>query len=254
MKQVISAIALNTFRETMRDRLLYSLVAFAVLVIATTLLAGSVSLGQDLRVVQNFGLTAILVFQVVITLLAGTQLVWREVERKTVYTVLSKPITREQFYIGKFIGLCQTLLVTGLIMGAILAALVMFKGGAITLALVLAVLFIILESWLLSALGMLFAGFTGSIASSVYTFALALIGHASTTIWLMTQKAQGLVKIALQLVYYVFPNLEKFNLRNDVVFNLQPDAIQIGSALLYFAAYTVALLLAGLAVFKRHEF
>jgi len=254
MVKVLWALTVNTFRETIRDKLLYSLVGFAALVIAASLLAGSVSLGQDVRVFQNFGLTAILVFQLVITLFIGTQLLSREIERKTALLVLSKPISREMFYLGKFLGLALTLTVTGVIMGLIFLILVFAKTGAVSPAALFAVIFIILEVWLLTAVGMLFGGMTSPLASAVYTFCLALIGHASTTIWILAQRSGSVVRGILEFIYYIFPNLEKFNLRNDVVFNLTPEPIQIGMALLYFTAYTSAILLIGLAIFRRHEF
>ena len=254
MIKTIKTIALNTFRETIRDRIFYSLIAFAVLTVAASLLAGSVSLGQDVRVIGDFSLTAILVFELIITLFIGTQLVWREIERKTVYLVLSKPVSREAFYLGKFFGLCLTLLVSGVIMGVIFLSIMAFKTHAFNFIAALAILLVILEAWLLTAVGLLFNSFTTPLASAIYTFCLALIGHSSTTIWLMAKKATPAVRYVLESVYYVFPNLEKFNLRNEVAFSFQPEAGQMVMILLYFVAYTVAVLLLGMAAFRRHEF
>ena len=254
MTKAIWAIALNTFRETIRDKVLYSLLAFAAAAIAATLLAGSVSLGQDIRVIQNFGLTAILIFQLIITIFIGTQLLRREIERQTVLMVLSKPVSREAFYLGKFLGLALTLLLTGAVMGALFLVLVAFKTKAISLPAIFAIVFIIFEAWLLTGVGLLFSGFTSPLASAVYTFCLALIGHGSATVWLIAQKSSSVIKAILEFIYYIFPNLENFNFRNDVVFNLNPEPVQVGMITLYFAAYTGAVLLIGLALFRRHEF
>lgn len=247
-------ISFNTFRETIRDKLLYSLIAFAVVVIGASILAGSVSLGQDIRVIQDFGLTAMLVFLLIITLFIGTQLVYREVERKTVYLVLTKPISREEFYLGKFFGLALTILVAAAIMAVMLLGLLAWKTKTFEAASVLAIVFIILEAWLLTALSLLFSSFTSPIASAIYTFCLVLIGHSSATIWTIAQKSGGFIKGLLEFVYYAFPNLEKFNLRNEVVFHLRPDFAQIWTSGLYFAGFTVALLLLGLGIIRRHEF
>ena len=254
MLKVLRAITINTYRETVRDKLLYSLIGFAVLVIAASLLAGSVSLGQDARVIQNFSLTAILVFLLIITYFIGTQLVFREIERKTIYLVLTKPVSREVFYLGKFLGLCLTILVAGALMSAMFIALLYFKTKVIPIAAIYAVAAVILEAWLLTAVSLLFSSFTSPLSSAIYTFAVTLIGHGSATIWILSQKASPVIKYILEGVYYLFPNLEKFNLRNDVVFNLTPDAIQIGMILLYFFAYTSFLLLLGLAAFRKNEF
>jgi ABC-type transport system involved in multi-copper enzyme maturation permease subunit len=254
MAKVLLAIARNTFRETIRDKVLYSLIGFGLLVIAGSLLAGSVSLGQEARVIQNFGLTAMLVFLLIITIFIGTQLVWREIERKTIYLVLSKPVSREAFYLGKFLGLALTLAVVTLIMGTVFLILVSQKTGGIHGIQVAAILMMLLESWLLTALGMLFSAFTMPLASAVYTFALTLIGHASTSILIISLKSESITKYALQFVYYAFPNLEKFNLRNEVVFNAPVDWGFLGPALLYFAGYTAALLLLGIAIVRKHEY
>jgi len=252
--KALKAIALNTFRETVRDKLLYSLVAFAVIVLGASLLAGSVSLGQDTRVVQDFGLMAILVFQLIISLFIGTQLVWREVEHKTIYMVLSKPVSRNTFYLGKFFGLCLTLLVTGLVMGGLFLILVGYKTHTVQAVSIIAISYTILEAWLLTAVGLLFSAFTTPLASAVYTFCLALIGHSSATIWIISQKSGSIIKGLLEGIYYLLPNLEKFNYRNDVVFNLPPDGRQTALVALYFLGYTIALLLLGMAAFRRDEF
>lgn len=254
MRKVLFAITLNTFRETIRDKLLYSLVGFAVLVIAASLLAGSVSLGQDARVIQDFSLTAMLVFLLIITYFIGTQLVFREVERKTIYLVLSKPVSRETFYLGKFLGLCLTILVAGVVMAGMFIAVLAIKTKVVPTAAYFAIGAVILEAWLLTAVSLLFSAFTSPLASAVYTFGVTLIGHSSAMIWFLSQKAQPFVRGILEGVYYLFPNLEKFNLRNDVVFNLHPDATQIGMILLYFVAYTAFLLVLGMTAFRKDEF
>ena len=254
MRKVLWAITLNTFRETLRDKLLYSLVGFAVLVIAASLLAGSVSLDQDARVIQDFSLTAMLVFLLIITYFIGTQLVFKEVERKTIYLVLSKPVSRETFYLGKFFGLCLTILVAGLIMAAMFVIVLAAKTHNVPAAAYFAAGAVILEAWLLTAASLLFSSFTSPLSSAVYTFALTLIGHGSATIWQLSQKSSPFMRNILEGVYYIFPNLEKFNLRNDVIFNLAPSPSQVGLILLYFASYTIFLLLLGVAVFRKDEF
>ncbi|QQG50337.1 MAG: ABC transporter permease subunit [Candidatus Berkelbacteria bacterium] len=254
MLKTIFAIARNTFKETIRDRVLYSLIGFAVIVIAASLLAASVSLGQETRVIQSFGLTAMLVFLLIITIFIGTQLVWREVERRTIYMVLSKPVSREAFYLGKFLGLCLTILVVMLIMGAVFVALVGYKTKAVSGVQIAAIVMMMVEAWLLTAVGMLFASFTSPLASAVYAFALALIGHSATSIYIIAAKSTGFAKYMLEAVYYAFPNLEKFNLRNEVIFNAPLDFSYFWTAMLYFVGYTAAMLLLGIAIVRKHEY
>lgn len=251
---IINVVALNTFKETVRDKVLYSLVVFAILSIFASILAGSVSLGQEVRVIQNFSLTAMLVFLVIITIFIGTQLVFREIERKTIYFSLSKPISREQFFLGKFFGLALTVLICGLIMLTLIVGLLYYKTDSVSVPLIAAGGFVIIEAWLLIALGLLFSSFTSPLASAVYSLCLVLIGHSSSIIWTISQRSQDGLKQLLEVIYFVFPNLEKFNLRNEVVFNFGPDPIQVVAVLAYFLGYTTVLLLLGMSIFRRHEF
>lgn len=250
----IWAVALNTFRETVRDKLLYALLGFAVLTIAGSLLAGSVSLGQDKRVIEDFSLTAMLVFLLIITLFIGTQLVYREMERKTIYVSLTKPLTRDQFYLGKYLGLCLTSAVSAIIMGVIFLLALYLKTKSFELVTLWAIGAVLLEIWLLTAVSLLFSSFAAPISSAIYTLALVIVGHSSLTIWSIAQKSAPFMKGVLEVVYFVFPNLEKFNLRNEVVYNLHPNGTQVAMIALYFIAYTAALLLLGIQVFRKHEF
>ncbi len=250
----IWVVAINTFRETVRDKLLYALLGFAVLVIAGSLLAGSVSLGQDKRVIEDFSLTAMLVFLLVITLFIGTQLVRREMERKTIYVSLTKPISRDQFYLGKWVGLCLTSAVSAVIMGAIFLIALYLKTKHFEWVALWAIGALILEIWLLTAVSLLFSSFAAPISSAIYTFAIVIVGHSSLTVWNIAQKSGGFLKGVLETVYYLFPNLEKFNLRNEVVYHLHPNPTQTTMIALYFVGYTAALLLLGMSVFRKHEF
>ncbi len=250
----IWVIALNTFKETVRDKLLYALIGFGVLTIAASLLAGSVSLGQDRRVIEDFSLTAILVFLLIITLFIGTQLVYREIERRTIYVSLTKPISRDQFFLGKFIGLALTTTVSAAVMSVIFLLVLYLKTKAFEPLVLLAVGAVLLEIWLLTAISLLFSSFTAPLSSAIYTFALTLIGHSSNTVWTIAHKNHGFLKGLLETIYYVFPNLEKFNLRNEVIYHLHPTGTQLWMIALYFVGYTAAALIIGLGIFRRHEF
>lgn len=254
MMKSIWIIAKNTYIETVREKVLYAIVGFSVLVIAASLLAGSISLGQDIRVIQSFGLTSMLIFLLIITIFIGTQMLYRETERKTIYLTLTKPISREVFYLGKFVGLCLVLATSAVLMGIVYITLLWAKSGFVAHANYWAIGFIILETWLITALGMLFGSFASPISSALYSFGLILIGHSAGTIYLISQKSEPILKYVLQGVYYLFPNLEKFNLRNEVVYSLSPDFLQVISTLGYFLGFTALLIVLGMAVFRRNEF
>lgn len=248
------AVARNTIRETTRSRFWAVVVVFALLMIGASVLAGSISLGQDKRVIIDFSLTFILIFLLVMTVFVGTQTLNQEIEQRTIYLALTKPISRDQFYLGKFVGLCVTTALSAMMMGALFLAVLYLKTKTFELVTLWAIGGLIVEVWLLTALGLLLASFTTPLASTIYTLTLTLIGHASLTIWTIAQKSPAVTRGLLTLVYYIFPNLEKFNFRNEVVYNLHPDGRQLAFIGLYFVAYTGVLLIAGLAVFRRHEF
>jgi Cu-processing system permease protein len=252
--RTIWVIARNTFVETIRERILYAIIGFSVLVIAASLLAGSVSLGQDLRVIQSFGLTAMLVFLLVVTLFVGSQMLYRETERKTIYLTLTKPASRELFYLGKFVGLCLVVAASAALMAAVYIGLIWSKAGFVAAANFWAVGFVVLEAWLIVALGMMFGSFATPVASALYSFALVLIGHSATTIAFIAERSPTALNYLLKTLYYLLPNLEKFNLRNEVVYGFSPSAIQALTTVGYFAGYTALLLLLGLLVFRKSEF
>src|SRR5260370_25105905 len=114
----VAAIARNAFREAVRDRVLYNLVVFALLLIAGAIFLGELSAGQEAKIIVDLGLSAILLFGVFIAVFVGVGLVYKEIERRTLYAILSKPVGRGEFLLGKYLGLCLTLLANVIVMGA----------------------------------------------------------------------------------------------------------------------------------------
>src|SRR5689334_23467422 len=175
----IAAIAFNTFREAVRDRVLYNLIVFALLMIGSALLFGQISVGIHLIVLVNLGLTAISIFGVVIAIFIGIGLVSKEIEKKTLYTVLTRPVRRWEFVVGKFFGLAGTLVVNTIFMAiGVFAALLYVshrfqKPDAWVLV---ALYFIILQFLIITALTLFFSSFSSPLLSAVFAFALFVIG------------------------------------------------------------------------------
>ncbi|MEX2361794.1 MAG: ABC transporter permease subunit, partial [Patescibacteria group bacterium] len=196
--KTIWVIARNTFIETIREKILYAIVGFSLLVIVASLLAGSVSLGQDVRVIQTFGLTAMTVFLLVITIFVGSHLLYKETEQKTIYLTLTKPVTRVWFYLGKFVGLSLVIGASALLMGLVYVILLWAKTGFVAPANYWAIGFTILEAWLVVAVGMMFGSFASPISSALYSFGLILIGHSTTTIHAIAQKSAPTIRYLLE--------------------------------------------------------
>ena len=169
MKRIL-AIARNTFRETLRDRILWSALVVMLALIAFSIFIGSVSLGQETRMIIDFGLTAIYLLQIFVAVFIGSMLIFKEVERKTFFLIIPKPIHREEIIIGKCLGLSMTTLAVTALSTFALCAILFLKGvHGFYLPILFAVLLSIFESVILIMVSILFSGLTSPILSAVYT-------------------------------------------------------------------------------------
>src|SRR5215204_3731331 len=178
----ITAIARNAFREAVRDRVLYNLVLFVLILTGASIFIGELSGGQERKVIVDLGLSAMLLFGVFIAIFVGVGLVYKEIERRTIYAVFSKPVGRGEFLVGKYLGLCLTLLVNvGVMAVGVSLALLYVNGGWDPLILTIwpAVLLIYIELMLLTAVALLFSSFSSPALSALLTFMVFIIGHFS---------------------------------------------------------------------------
>ncbi|HWP34926.1 MAG TPA: ABC transporter permease [Thermodesulfobacteriota bacterium] len=249
----IRAIAGNTFREAIRDRILYGLLAFALFMIATSLALASLSVGQQERITKDLGLAAISLIGVLMAVFLGVSLVSREVERRTVYVVLSKPVGREQFVLGKYLGLAATVGVNVLVMGTGLALLTAVHGWW-DAGVAAAVYLTLLELLLLIGLATLFSTFTTPTLSAIFTLGLFVVGHLSGSLRAVTARASSeAIRLLGEALYRLLPNLEAFNVRGRVAHGEAVGLAEIGAASAYGALYLVAVLALAVLVFRRRE-
>ncbi len=171
------AVALNTFREAVRNRVLYVLAMFAVGLMAFSIVLGELSMHEEVRVIKDLGLAGISVVGVVIALFLGVNLLSKELDRKTVYFVIPKPLRRWEFLLGKYLGQVLTLAILVSLMAAILAVFVSLQGGTHGVAMVRAELLVLFELALLTAVAMLFSSFSSPYLSAMFTAALWIIGR-----------------------------------------------------------------------------
>lgn len=246
-------LARNTFRETIRDRVLYVILVFAFVMIGASTLFGTLTIGQDRKIVLDLGLAAIELFGVAIAVFVGTNMLYKEIDKRTVYVVLTKPIPRSVFLLGKFLGLSLTLGVLLACMAAGYLGLAVLKG-AYAPELLGAIAMIGLQLLVVVALTLFFSTFASPIMSMVFTFCLYLIGHNTETLRALTQKASPVLKAGVEALYYVLPNLSTFDAKNLAVYG---EAVPAGRwlwAVGYGTAYVCALLATASAVFERKEF
>lgn len=251
----VKVIACNTFREAVRDRILYVLLFFATMAILFSRVLALLTVGDRIKIIKDVGLASISLFGVLMAILIGTSLVAKEIEKRTVYTLISKPLRRSEFLLGKFSGLVLTLFVMLLAMSVIFLVLVFLHTWRIDWKILVAVFFIFLELILITAVATLFSCFSTPILSSLFSLCFYLIGHLSWSLETLIKKVRpGAARVFLQVLYVVLPDLENFNVKTEAVHGL-PIPPQL---FLYSAAYGIvySAFILGLAVFifRRRDF
>jgi ABC-type transport system involved in multi-copper enzyme maturation permease subunit len=255
MRMNIKGLALNTFRESARNKMFYLLVFFGILFALSSKLISFLTLGDALKVLKDTGLAAINFFCVLIAIFTGINLVYKEIEKKTIFNILSKPVSRGNFIIGKFFGLALTMLVALAAMAAIFFLLVFLAGGGFDFKILLYFFMLYLELLIIVAISLLFSSFSTPILSFIFTVSLYLIGHIMWTFNEFKMLLQSTLWIRLaQALYYVLPNLDKFNIKNDVVLDLPLQPMTIVFAVLYALVYIMALLTVTIMIFRKREF
>ena len=252
--QRLWALAHNTFREAVRDRVLYSILFFAIGVIVLSLALQEITVGDRDKVVRSVALGSIAAFGSIISMFLGISLVWKEVERKTVYTILSKPISRWMFVLGKYLGMMMTLVVQVAIMVLVYTILLTAQQSFPPAVVYVSALLLVVELMLLTSWATLFSTYSAPTTAAAFTLAIFLIGHLADDIWLYgsaleSPAAQQVAKV----LYWVLPNFELFNIRSHAVHELPIPWEQITSSVAYGACYTAAVLGLAMIVFERRD-
>jgi len=263
-----AAIAINVFRESVRDKVPYNLVLFSILLIGASYLLGQLTAGQDVKIIKDLGLSATSAFGLFIAVFIGIGLVSKEVERRSVYSLLPKPIHRYQLILGKYAGLALTLAVNMSVMTVAFYGVLLYTGwgvdpsverawGAPALdpALLKAIALIFVELLLIVAIAIFFSTFSTPILSAALTFGLFIVGHFSTDLRNFDQVVDSPMAVRLARgLYWVLPNLGQFDVKSQVVHG-QPVSIgYLAMTTGYAALYAAMLLTIAVYVFSRRDF
>jgi ABC-type transport system involved in multi-copper enzyme maturation permease subunit len=248
-------IALNTFKEAVRDRILYLLLFFAAVSILFSRVLALLTVGDRTKIVKDVGLASISLFGALMAILIGTGLVYKEIEKRTIFTLISKPIRRHEFLLGKFFGLALTLFVMLLSMSVIFLALVFFQTWTIEWRMLAAIFFIFVELILLTAVAILFSCFSTPILSSLFALSFYLIGHFSWSLETLIKKARpGAARTFLQVLYTILPDLENFSLKTEVVHGLPIPASHMLYSTAYGIVYSAFILALAILIFRKRDF
>jgi ABC-type transport system involved in multi-copper enzyme maturation permease subunit len=266
--KVVFTIASNVFRESVRDKVLYNLVAFAVLLIGASYLIGQLTAGQDIKIIKDLGLAATSVFGLLIAVFIGIGLVSKEVERKSIYSLLSKPVRRREFIAGKYLGLILTLAVNVAAMTASLyfvLALMLWtipgseqmawEAPAIDPRLLKAVALIFAELAIVTAIALFFSSFSTPLLSAALTFGLFVVGRFNADLKNFEQVVDSRAAAGLaRVLYYTLPNLAPFDVKGAVVHG---QAVPAGYVLLtgaYAVVYIGVVVTVTAVIFSRRDF
>jgi len=250
----IWTIAKNTLKLEIRDKILYGIVVFAVLFVFFEIFLANLVL-KELPMVKSFGLTGIYFFNAIIALFLGTTSFFKDIDRKVVYFVLSKPVSRAQFLLGKFFGLCLVLVITTLVLAVAYLGVVAYAGGGFDALGLLAIAMQFLEMALFIAFAIFVSTFSSSLLSIVYTSAVFFLGHIVSSLISDAQfiKLSGIQYFLVEVLYYVFPNLEKFDIRNLAVHQVAMPFLSFAVAVAYAVAYIMFLLGVSVWIFNKKE-
>ena len=257
----ILAIGANTFREAIRNKVLYSLLFFAVMIIVSSLAIGAMTVGEEGRVTMDLGLGGMSLFSVIIAIFVGVNLLYKELDKRTIYTLISKPIHRYQFILGKYLGVVWTLAVQVAVMTAVLYVVLQIQGTPVHSALAKMVVLIFLEVMVITAIALLFSSFSTPFLSGLFTMGIFVMGRSVPEIRLIAKIKFRSLSWLLKTASYVVPNLRFFYVTGSdsggddlSVHGTFVDGAYLLWALAYAAPYSLLALLWSMLFFSRRDF
>ena len=266
--RAVSRIAVSVFRESVRDRVPYSLVLFALLLIASSFLLGQLTAGQDVKIIKDLGLAATAVFGLFIAIFIGIGLVSKEVERRSIYALLAKPISRPQLILGKYAGLVLTLAVNIAIMTVALYCVLAYMtwttpapiqsvwdAPGIDPKMLVAIFLIFVELMLITAVALFFSTFSTPLLSAALTFGLYVVGHFNADLRNFEQVVESRPAAWLARgLYHLLPDLSAFDIKTHVVHGLAVPLGYVAAQTAYGLSYIAMLLIVAIVIFSRRDF
>jgi ABC-2 type transport system permease protein len=252
--KAIWTISLLTLREAIRNKILYLLLFFSLFIIFSSWIVGQLTLGDELKIIKDMGLSSIQFFGVLITILIGINLIFREMEKRTIYLILSKPVKRYQFLLGKFFGLALILLIVLFVLGSLFYLVLILKGDR-SPRLLFAFYFIYLEWLIIAGIAILFSSFSTPLLSIMLTLAAFFTGHLTESLLMLRDRLHsGTGNAIFSALFYFLPDLELFNVRTQLVHNLPLSWSYFLETGLYGVLYLTALLLLAIRIFQKKDF
>ena len=252
----VFTIANNGFREVIRDRILYFIGFFALLLILAQRIIPEIAAGTHEKILLDFGIGAIAILSVIVAIFVGTALINKEIEKRTLLMLIPKPISRAELILGKHLGLTAVLGVTMIIMMAIYLGMLSFSQIEYPVgALAISAVYLLLELSLIVAVAILFGVFTSSILATLLSFGVYLMGHFSEDLVELGKLSKNAsIESLTTSLYLVLPNLSRLDLKNEAVYGLLPSSTELLSHAVYGILYTALLLIISMMIFAQKEF
>ncbi|MDP6461936.1 MAG: ABC-2 transporter permease, partial [Gemmatimonadota bacterium] len=250
----VAAIAGSTFREAVRDRILLSAVACGAFLVGACSLLAPLALGEEARVVASVGLGMLSAFSVLVVVLAGTGLVQRDAERRTVHFLLAMPVRRGEYILGRYFGMVGAVLAALAVLALMYFGVVALFGGGFRPGLLTAVVLVAAEVSVVGGVAMMFSTLVSPLLSGVLTGSVFVLGHLAGDLDALVGQAGSIVaRTALELVAMLLPALHRFDLRSDLVSGAAVPAGSVAWCLLHALLYTTTVLLVAVVVFRRRD-
>lgn len=249
-------IAQNTFREAIRSKLLYVLFAFVVLLIVVAALFGSVSIGDQLQVIKNFGLFSLSLAGTLYVTIAGSTMLYKEIQRRTIFNVLARPVTRGQFLLGKFFGMVLSVFLLLIVMGGALVVFARALQGEFDWYLLQAIGFLFLEATLICAVTIFFSAIVVTpLLVGLFSFGVFLAGRSAEFIRLFAdQSTSTILRGLLEGLYYITPHFDRLFIADQMIYGIPLLPGQAMLSTLYVVLYCTALLAGSILFFHRRQF
>jgi len=264
----VRCVAIAVFRESVRDKVFYNLVLFALLLVGASILIGQLTAGQDVKIIKDLGLAATSLFGLFIAIFVGISLVAKEVDRRSVYPLLAKPIRRGELIVGKYAGLLLTLLANVVVMSVALYVVLYFLARGVPVqvqgtwdapaldpALLGAFALIYLNLAVVTAVALFFSSYSSPMLSATFTLGVYVVGQFNADLKRFDQIVDSPAAVALaKACYYVLPDFSKFDVKLAVVHGIPVSGTYLAATAAYAALYIAALLFGAALIFSRRDF
>jgi ABC-type transport system involved in multi-copper enzyme maturation permease subunit len=252
----IWAIAANVFRETVREQVLYLSLLYTLIVVSAMLMLPEFSYDSSAKMIVDTGIAAIEVVSLIVAVLVGTNLINKEIDKRTIFILIAKPMYRSEFLLGKHLGLSAVVGALVLIMSLIFVVLMTIKQIPIPIPAVLtANFFIFWQIMLLGAIAVFFGTFAGSLIASLLTLATYIIGNFSRDLLLLGEISKNTsLQAVTRTLYMLLPDLSRANLKNEAVYNILPSLVDMFSNGVYILSYALLVLAIAILIFARRQF